>query len=338
MRQHVRVFAWLVLFGSFAPLVSDAKTVSKPKLLVVMFDDVSTCLVGDACVDTNCVAVMHSDGSIAKQFAATDSFRAVKPSDELVTTSASVLCLHLSLAESDRKAILASVADFKASVQDASLKAMKPKTASLRTGDGEINLSRYLDGFWIAPWDAAEHIPRGITPATDGVITVVGTLDQAQDIVLPITVCGLTYGADFGLGGAGYSWIPYSNGYFFQCAAPQTFFHEWLHQVDFAYENLMGVPDLYGGVYPACGLGDPDPHRWFPSPDDCSSDPDSPACGGSCTIEFNSHVLSAHYDFSLQYVGNHCRDGRLDYGEVTVDQGGACGGVARRKAAALPMS
>src|SRR5262249_23262157 len=140
-------------------------------------------------------------------------------------------------------------------------------------------LSRFDGGLWIAPWDAADHIPRVITPVTDGVLTVVPTLDTVQDVVPPIGACGLSYGADFGLGGAGYSWIPYSNGYSFQCAGPNTFFHEWLHQVDFAYEHLMGISDLYGGQFPACGLGDPDPHRWFPSPDECEHDPDSASCG-----------------------------------------------------------
>lgn len=198
MKRPVRQFAWLLLLGSFAPYTLEAKSVSKPKLVVVMFDDTSTCLVGDSCVDANCMSVTHSDASVAKQFEANASFRAVKPSDELVTTSENVLCLHLVLAKSDRKAIQEAVADFRNSVRDASSKAMSLKTSSMRTGEVELSLSNYFGGFWIAPSDAGEHIPRGITPATDGVITVVGTLDQDQDILLPIAACGLTFGADFG--------------------------------------------------------------------------------------------------------------------------------------------
>ena len=333
--------AWLVIgccaaFAAAPGTTLAKQAVSKPKLRAIVFDKISTCIVGDPCTDANCATIARTDGSIVAQFEANDSFRGVRPSDA-ASMSPSAVCLHLELTKPERKAIEAALAGFTGTVRDLSSE-MKLKAPVTRPGDVELSLSRYASGLWIAPWDAADSLPRAISPATDGVIAVGGTLDAAQGIVLPIAACGLTFGADFGLGGAGYSWVPYSNGYPFQCAGLETFFHEWLHQVDFAYENLMDVSDLYDGVYPACGLADPDPHRWFPSPDECTSDPDSVACGlTSCTIEFNSHVLATHYDFSLPYIGNHCRDGKLDYGESAIDVGGACEGRTKPRTRVAPM-
>jgi hypothetical protein len=89
----------------------------------------------------------------------------------------------------------------------------------------------------------------------------------------------------------------------------------------------MGVADLYSGGFPSCGLGDPDPLKWFPSADTCNSDPDWTACGlASCPdlTGWNAHILGAHYPLDLEYLGNHCRDGRQDYGETGPDSGGSC--------------
>jgi hypothetical protein len=35
-------------------------------------------------------------------------------------------------------------------------------------------------------------------------------------------------------------------------------------------------------------------------------------------------VIAAHYPRTVQFVGNHCRDGRQDFGETGVDRGGPC--------------
>jgi hypothetical protein len=124
-----------------------------------------------------------------------------------------------------------------------------------------------------------------------------------------------------------YAWVPYSEGYPFQCANDEVFLHEWLHQVDWALEHVMRVDDMYDDYYPACGEADPDPRRWFPNADLCTSDPDWIGCGRTncpSTARWLAHMMQAHYDPHREYLGNHCRDGRRDYGETSVDSGGRC--------------
>jgi hypothetical protein len=109
--------------------------------------------------------------------------------------------------------------------------------------------------------------------------------------------------------------------------------HEWLHQVDWSMQFIMNVPDLYAvsgqwvNDYAACGNGAADPHAWFPSPDSCTEDPDWEGCGLSVCPDadaWNWHLLGQHYDFSRPYVGNHCRDGVMNFGETAIDNGGDC--------------
>lgn len=58
------------------------------------------------------------------------------------------------------------------------------------------------------------------------------------------------------------------------------------------------------------------------------------ACGGSygemsvrgagyANVQYNE-ICSAHYPRYVQYMGNYCRDGRQDFSETGIDQGGPC--------------
>jgi hypothetical protein len=300
----------------------------RPNVLIEVVTEANTCLVGDPC-NGICVQITRPDGSLVAQFEANTAFRGLRPSDPTVSEYPNRLCMHLDLTPEEQRGIRRSLAGFDEQVRAASGREMNLHVVARKVSEIELTYSEVFGGLWISSWDAAPFVASDTSPLTDGILVVSGSLDHDQNIRLPLAACGLSFGADFGVGGAGYSWVPFSNGYSFQCGTSQTLFHEWLHQVDWAYENLMLVPDTYQGGYPACGRGDSDPHHWFPSADTCTSDPDWTDCGQVFCQNldlWNAHILSTHYDFALPYLGNHCRDGRQDYGETGVDVGGACGG------------
>jgi hypothetical protein len=94
----------------------------------------------------------------------------------------------------------------------------------------------------------------------------------------------------------------------------------------------MQAPNLYDRSYPACGQGDPDPTRWFPSVEDCTTDPDFGACGAATCPDrdaFYTHLLARHWRRGEPFNGNHCSDGRMDRNETGVDTGGVCDLIGR---------
>jgi hypothetical protein len=129
--------------------------------------------------------------------------------------------------------------------------------------------------------------------------------------------------------------VPKTTNFTFECAHQDVFNHEFLHDLRIALDQLSGFQDIYVAPpgafgnpdYPACGQGDPDPHRWFPDPNDCNRDPDyAPFCG-NCTAtndQTDSHILSVHWTPGTPLLANHCHDGLQDFGETGVDTGGDC--------------
>lgn len=100
--------------------------------------------------------------------------------------------------------------------------------------------------------------------------------------------------------------------------------HEWLHQVDDAYNNLSGFE---GVNLPAAGDEDGHPHTWFPDPDQCEDDPDWKDYGtGGCSNvdDFYEHILREHWDRKRNFVASYCKNGVQDYGETDIDKGGDC--------------
>ena len=121
-----------------------------------------------------------------------------------------------------------------------------------------------------------------------------------------------------------------------------------MHSLDWALYYVNQIPDIYQtvapdwvnwdpGDWPACRTGDPDTLRWFPSVDYCEWDPDwidcnNSASAGRCihagevddSMSWYEHVIRAHYPRWLDYIGNHCRDGRMNFGETGIDVGGPC--------------
>jgi hypothetical protein len=112
-----------------------------------------------------------------------------------------------------------------------------------------------------------------------------------------------------------------------RCASPATFLRTWLNQVSLSRRDITLAPELYGGSYPACGQGDPDPTRWFPAVDDCVVDPDAGSCGRAACPDaaaFYLHILQKHWPRGRGFDGNYCADGRMDFDETGVDRGGVC--------------
>jgi hypothetical protein len=254
-------------------------------------------------------------------------YRAISPSDPALENYPNHICLDVTLEPSEEAEIDIAIANFVQRVRTATGGILDPSVTTQVVDGIETGLTRWGNGFFMAPWDASGLLST--SRQVDGILLTHGMLDHSQQVVLPIPACGGTLGADSGIGAAGFSWIPFSNGYPFQCAAGQTYFHEWLHQVDWAVEHLMLVPDIYHDVYPACGLGDPGTLQWFPSADTCTTDPDWSGCGQTYCPDldgWNAHILEAHYDLARPYIGNHCRDDRQDYGETGIDTGGVCSG------------
>jgi len=103
-------------------------------------------------------------------------------------------------------------------------------------------------------------------------------------------------------------------------------------QLYFGLRDVNGFGDIATGTFPACGHGGPDPTRWFPFVDDCTTDPDASSCGMQACPDrnaFNEHVLSVHWPRGHAFNGNYCADGRMDFDETGVDTGGRCDRLGR---------
>jgi len=311
--------------GAFDRGAADSAVPGKPtKVLFVIFQEIRTCIVGAPCV-TDCIDIQRSDESVVQRFALDDNFKAVLPA--AASSTVDHFCLDLLLDQDQQNTAASAAVLYGRQVAADTRRQLLPDLDIVFVPAIELPLSRWSNGLWLASWDVETVVRPLMTSDVDAVIAVHGVLDVAQDIRVPIPACGGTFGADYGVGGAGYSWIPDTAGYWFQCLGSQTFVHEWLHQVDWAYENIMDVVDIYSAGYPACDAGDPDPHRWFPSSDSCTSDPDWHDCGHTdCPngATWNTHLLGVHYDPARTFIGNACRDGKQDLGETGVDVGGKC--------------
>ena len=189
-----------------------------------------------------------------------------------------------------------------------------------------------------------------VTTDTDFVYVVTGVRDRGQGVHLAFA-CGGSYG-EMSVHGAGYANIQYNDLCNSVTIAGQEVYepliHEWMHNLDWALYRINQVPNLYEDVWPdwehwkpelwpACGTGAADTYSWFPSVDLCEWEPDwidcnNVASAGRCLhagevtgqVSWYEHVISAHYPRYIPYIGNHCRDGRQDFSETGIDQGGPC--------------
>lgn len=299
-----------------------------------LLKDVSTCFIGRRCESGTCRTLSDSNGTPRVRFADDGSYRAVPPGDPALATAEVSQCVHLRLTEEEVAARRAALERFREDVARWTGGALTLELRIHELGTTELGLSNVFGEPWLAPWDARPALLPHLARETDFVLVTSGVRDAALDLHPELPACGLAYGANVGVGGAGYGWVPDTAAAFnFQCATPDVYTHEWLHQLHYAVHGLSGFEDAYGTTYPACGLGEAETRGWFPDTHDCGKDPDFPACGAeSCGTSdaVNAHVLTAHWPPRglTRLVTNHCRDGRQNHGEAGVDDGADCPGSA----------
>ncbi len=300
---------------------------------VFLMQDISMCAIGDPCPDWNadgtCYRFYDDAGVIRDAVAANDNFRTVAPSDPARYTAPHAVCQRDVLTPTQVTALRAQLAAFRENIYNWSSGSINLSLDIHEIGPVEMPLSGWGYGFWVGPWNLQPVAQPYLSRDTDFVLVSQGIRDPSTGLHHDVGGCGGTFGVDWGLAGAGYSWIPATgNSFWFECADSGVYAHEWAHQLDFDLDNLSGFSDLYHDQYPACGQCASDPYTWFPNPDGFCSDPDLPTCGQDpCASDNNqavSHLLEIHYNPAQRLIANHCKDGMQDFDESGVDVGGDC--------------
>lgn len=295
---------------------------------VLLFREIRTCFVGDRCTSGNCVGLRDTTQTLQVAFEDNGRFAAVRPDDPAVASAEVAQCVSLTLTSPDIAAIQQELNEMRENVRRWSGDAVLLYVGVRIVPAVDLALSRWGGGPYVAPWDI-DHLADRYSwgRATDFTIVTHGVTDRDTGYHHDIGGCGGTYGADYGLVGAGYSWVPRTEGAFwFDCATQPVYTHEWLHQVHWDYDFLSHYDPIYP-PYPPCGVFDPDTTRWFPDSHEWQQDPDYWACGqadpgGNDAV--NSHIIQAHWPRDGKLVTNHCRNGVQDFGETEVDRGGSC--------------
>lgn len=211
-------------------------------------------------------------------------------------------------------------------------------------GPQNINMSSIGDNaWWVSPTDARNIIKQYVTKDTDFVFLTHATYDTSRQRAVGFKYCDLTSPADSGAIGTGYSWLPQTNPpQWYDCAEKKTMIHGFLHQIDWDLDHLNRIGDIYNNSYTKemCGNTNPaDNNKWFPDPDQADKVPDFAACVDhyndwqgycssirpeDCDYKFDQHSLGNHFPSSIDFIGNHCRDGIENYGELGIDTGYSC--------------
>jgi hypothetical protein len=299
---------------------------------VLLVRSASSCAVGPACTSPDmdqCFFV--ADGSGARVEFDPDALRFVPPGDPATMGGAGqqVQCFRLVL-------------------DDGGVTAVSEALSALRTrvfqdSGGDINLdirlhdvpaieagfSPFGAGLFLEPAALAGAALPMVTRETDFVYAVTGAGDPGSGSSVRIDSCSGTNSISTAvIGGSAYSWMASSP----SCDRDASLIFTWLVQLTFGLRDVMQAPDLYDRSYPACGQGDPDTTRWFPSATDCTTDPDFIGCGAASCADrdaFYTHLLARHWKRGAPFNGNHCSDGRMDRDETGVDTGGVCDLIGR---------
>jgi len=308
---------------------SAAPPVSNLRVDVILLRSVSTCAIGKQCTagdPSNCFYVADAAGP--RISFSTDGLRFVRPGDPAIQTADRAQCFTLVLDDATTAAVRELMTGLRAQV--------------FQFSDGNIDLDihfreiagnvdawfiRYYTGLFLEP-DALNGIALGsVSRDTDLVYAITGYRDPDTTLQPKVDYCNGTNKFSLGvLGASPYTWMAMTD----RCLRPETLLGTFMLQTYLGMRDIAGV--VNPRTYPACGEGDPDPHTWYPGTDDCTRDPDAPACGlSSCpdTTAFYKHVLTTHWRQSTPYNGNYCADGRMDYDETDIDSGGVCDLIGR---------
>jgi len=335
------------------PVPSPVTHRSTPRFQVFILNPVITCLVGNdfasgnVCRGTNC----GDCDCTWEQFDPAAPMVGVPPDkidDPQYAAYKYKVCVEVTLTDEE-------IADIKGNMELIRDKALEWSGGALDIQMDIQVLPHTHTGFVapdfvFGPFEVDDELLNDyVTTDTDFVNVVTGNYDRAQGVNLA-GACGGSYG-EMSVRGAGYAYVQYNDFCNSVTIAGERVYepliHEWMHNLDWALYEINGVPDVYQHVgpdwanwdhasWPACGTS-MWPRLWFPSVDYCEWDPDWRDCNniasaGACLHagEVNGqpswyeHVLSAHYPRDLEFIGNFCRDGKQDFGETGVDQGGPC--------------
>jgi len=298
---------------------------SNLRLDVLLVRSLSTCAVGDPCAlaDTSqCYTVTDASGGGLAFDPATVEL--LSPSDPRVGTAAQAQCFDLTLADSD----VATANDL--------ISGLRTRVFQLTNGDLNLDVhthdlaplaasfTSFSAGLFLEPPALEAAGLADVDRDTDFVFAITGYRDPARGLAPQLGPCAGTNWIQQGaFGGSTFTWVAVNEA----CARSAMFMYGWLAQLYFGLRDVSRPDGVAIGTRAACGQGGPEPTRWFPFVDDCTTDPDATTCGApTCpdTDAFLSHVLATHWKRGQPFNGNYCADGRMDYDETGVDSGGAC--------------
>jgi len=293
---------------------------------------VSSCAVGPSCTSSDREQCFYiTDRSGARVLYDPDALRFVPPGDPATMGGAGqqVQCFRLVLDDGRVAAVTEAMNAF--------------RTRVFQDSGGDINLdirwhdvpaidaglSPFVFGFFLEPAALAGVALPMVNRETDFVYAITGADDPDSGLSPRVDSCsGTNWLGKSVIGGCGYTWMAGSA----SCDQPMSLIFSWMVQLYFGLRDVMQAPDLYDRDYPACGQGDPDSTRWFPSVEDCTTDPDVTTCGAATCPDrdaFYTHQLARHWRRGEPFNGNHCSDGRMDRDETGVDTGGVCDLIGR---------
>ncbi len=291
---------------------------------------IATCFIGSACTPgaAGCIGLRNDANTLVEGFT-DESFQAVRTTSPLRAGAEKEVCVEMAIEGNERSEIMAELARTQDNVREWSQGDILLNLHVIDFARLDMDEGRWGEGVWIDPSNLSEFARPALNFLPDFNLVVPPIRDPMRQLHHDLGGCGGTFGAEIGIAGGGWSWVPKTkSSFWFDCAEQPVLTHEWLHQVHFAYHNLSGFTDLYGWSLPACGQGDPNHRRWFPDSHQCNEDPDYARCGlNDCGTNdiVNSHILGEHWDPALHFVANYCKDGVQDFDEIGVDTGPSCG-------------
>lgn len=296
-----------------------------PRMDVLLVRRVESCAIGEPCSSTDPDECFHlSDASGPAVLFEPSGLQFVPPRDERVQTAELSGCFRLDLDDETAGAWRATFDELRTRIFQLSAGRLDFELHVHDVGPVDAGFKRWEGGtgLFLEPWALADALPL-FSRETDYSFAVTG-VDPVGGYLPKILPCGgSNWEQQGGFAGTAYTWLSAN------CDDPTNILGHLHIQTRFALRDVNDFADVYDGDYPACGNSERDPSEWFPSADECGQDPDASTCGERCQFgdEFASHVLRAH--FPASFIGNHCRNGVMDWDETDVDAGGVCDRVGR---------
>jgi hypothetical protein len=296
-----------------------------PRMDVLLVRSVESCAIGEPCSSADPDECFHlSDAEGPVLLFEPPGLQFVPPDDERVQTAELSGCFRLDMDDETAAAWRATFDALRTRIFQLSEGRIDIELQTHDLGPIDAGFKRWegRTGLFLEPTALSDALPL-VSRETDYSFAVTG-LDPMGGYLPRIELCGgSNWEEQGGFAGTAYTWLSAN------CDDPTGILGHFFIQTGFALRDVNDFPDPYDGDYPACGNASRDPSEWFPSADECSRDPDSPTCGQRCQFDdaFASHVLRAH--FPASFIGNHCRNGVMDWDETDVDAGGVCDRVGR---------